>query len=59
VAPDGARARQHQGRVAQLAKLGHGPGWGSSRVRQPGSSGQVDRLLRFKPSQAFGLSQLR
>jgi hypothetical protein len=45
VAQDGARARRHQGRVAQLAESGQVAGWGSSHVRQPGSSGWADRLL--------------
>jgi hypothetical protein len=58
VAQDGARARRHQGRVAQLAESGHAPGWGSSRVRQPVSSGQADRLHGITPGQAFGLSEL-
>jgi hypothetical protein len=38
-AHDGARARRHRGRVAQLAESGHVSGWGSSRVRQQGCSG--------------------
>jgi hypothetical protein len=41
--------RQHRGRVAQLAESGHAPGWGSSQAQQPGSIGQDDRLLGFKP----------
>jgi hypothetical protein len=49
VAQDGARARRHQGRVAQLAESGQAPGWGSRQVRQPGSSGRADRLLGSKP----------
>jgi hypothetical protein len=59
VAQDGARARRHQGRVAQLAELGHAPGWGSSQVWQPKRSGRADRLLGFKQGYAFGLSELR
>jgi hypothetical protein len=59
VAHDGARVRRHRGRVAQLAESGQTPGWGSSRVRQPGSLGHADRLLGFKPGEAFGLFELR
>jgi hypothetical protein len=50
VAHDGAIARLHWGRVAQLAESGHAPGWGSNWIWQPGSSGQADRLLGFRSS---------
>jgi hypothetical protein len=49
VAHGRAKARRRRGRVAQLAKSGHASGWGSSRVRQQGSSGRADRLLGFMP----------